>query len=100
GPVALSPLSLHDALPICITADVRVRKLDIIFSTASSSLLGADRILLIYFGALAIMTNNMSVGMLIAFHAYRDQFTNRIGGLVDRSEEHTSELQSRENLVC
>jgi len=66
-----------------ITADVRVRKLDIIFSTASSSLLGADRILLIYFGALAIMTNNMSVGMLIAFLAYRDQFTNRIGGLVD-----------------
>lgn len=66
-----------------ITADVRVRKLDIIFSTASSSLLGADRILLIYFGALAIMSNNMSVGMLIAFLAYRDQFTSRIGGLVD-----------------
>lgn len=70
-------------LVVRITSDVRVRKLEIIFSMLSSSLLGADKIILIYFGALAIMANNISVGMLIAFLAYRDQFTSRINGLVD-----------------
>jgi ATP-binding cassette subfamily B protein RaxB len=66
-----------------LAADFRVRKLEILFSTANGSLGGADRIGLLYFGALAIMTSSMTVGMLVAFLAYRDQFTARIGGLVD-----------------
>src|SRR5690606_824074 len=40
-------------------------------------------ILLIYFGAAAVMANSMTVGMLIAFLSYRDQFTQRIAGLID-----------------
>src|SRR5690606_6195627 len=66
-----------------IAADVRVRKLDVIFATLSGCLLGGDRILLIYFGAAAVMANSMTVGMLIAFLSYRDQFTQRIAGLID-----------------
>lgn len=66
-----------------IAADVRVRKLDAIFATLSGCLLGGDRILLIYFGAAAVMANSMTVGMLIAFLSYRDQFTQRIAGLID-----------------
>lgn len=66
-----------------IAADVRVRRLEALFSTLSGILLGADRILLIYFGALAVLANSMTVGMLIAFLAFRDQFTQRIAGLID-----------------
>lgn len=62
---------------------MRVRKLDVIFATLSGCLLGGDRILLIYFGAAAVMANSMTVGMLIAFLSYRDQFTQRIAGLID-----------------
>src|SRR5690606_39428714 len=36
----------------------------------------------------------------IALEAMGDRLRERTGGAYDRSEEHTSELQSRENLVC
>lgn len=66
-----------------IAADVRLRRLEVLFSTLSGVLLGADRILLIYFGALSVIANSMTVGMLIAFLAFRDQFAQRIAGLID-----------------
>lgn len=66
-----------------INAELRVQKFDIVFQTASRLLFGADRIFIVYFGARAVLGDNMSVGMLLAFLAYKDQLTARIDNFVN-----------------
>lgn len=65
-----------------IDAWLKCQKLDAIFNAANRLLFGGDRIILIMVGATAVMDNAMTVGMLIAFLAYRDQFSNRIIALI------------------
>src|SRR5690606_40493981 len=86
-------LSLHDALPIFCTFD-NVHYLGV---------LKADELVSYY---------SLADVLLIAYKAdeYKDQLSNphkmmeylASGKMIvaTRSEEHTSELQSRENLVC
>jgi ATP-binding cassette, subfamily B, bacterial CvaB/MchF/RaxB len=66
-----------------VDADVRVARIDLVFTTLSTGLFGVDRILVIVVGAHAIMSNTLSVGMLVAFLAYKDQFSQRIAKLLD-----------------
>jgi ATP-binding cassette subfamily B protein RaxB len=66
-----------------VAADLRVGKIDMIFSIVSSLLFGLDRIVIIYFGARAVMGGALSVGMMVAFLAYKDQFSARVGRLLD-----------------
>src|SRR5690606_41804480 len=88
-PSAFCPLSLHDALPIfCDGAEKRRTLLEV------ASLLGIEPAQCI---AMGDGSNDLpmmgAAGLSVAYHAkpvVREQ----------RSEEHTSELQSRENLVC
>jgi ATP-binding cassette subfamily B protein RaxB len=54
-----------------------------IFTIASTFLFGLDRILIIFFGARAVMEGTLSVGMLVAFLAYKDHFSQRIGKCLD-----------------
>jgi ATP-binding cassette, subfamily B, bacterial CvaB/MchF/RaxB len=66
-----------------VAADVRVQKLDLIYKTANTLLFGFDRILIILLGAQAVMSGTLSVGMLVAFLSYKDQFSTRIATLFD-----------------
>lgn len=66
-----------------VSADVRAARIDLVFSTLSMGLFGIDRILIIVIGAHAVMGNTLTVGMLVAFLAYKDQFAQRIGKLLD-----------------
>lgn len=65
------------------SAELRMNKIDLTFMTASTFLFGLDRILIIFFGARAVMDGALTVGMLVAFLAYRDQFSDRIGKCLD-----------------
>jgi ATP-binding cassette, subfamily B, bacterial CvaB/MchF/RaxB len=66
-----------------VGAELRVGKIDLIFSIFSTFLFGLDRIVIIFFGARAVMGGTLSVGMLVAFLAYKDQFSQRVGKLLD-----------------
>ena len=66
-----------------VSADLRVQKLDLVFRTANTLLFGLDRILIIFFGARAVMSGSLTIGMLVAFLAYKDQFSQRIATLLD-----------------
>jgi ATP-binding cassette subfamily B protein RaxB len=66
-----------------VSAELRVSKIDMIFTIASTFLFGLDRVLIIFFGARAVMGGTLSVGMLVAFLAYKDQFSQRIGKCLD-----------------
>ena len=66
-----------------VGAELRVGKIDLIFTIASTFLFGLDRIVIIFFGARAVMGGMLSVGMLVAFLAYKDQFSQRVGKFLD-----------------
>lgn len=66
-----------------VNAELRVGKFDALFSAAGSALFGLDRVLLIYLGGRAILVGDLSIGMLVAFLAYKDQFVARINSFID-----------------
>jgi ATP-binding cassette subfamily B protein RaxB len=64
-----------------------VQRIVLIFSAINQGIFGAQRILLIAIGAYLAIQDKFSAGMLIAFVAYADQFSTRIGSLVDKIVE-------------
>ncbi|MET0334667.1 MAG: ATP-binding cassette domain-containing protein, partial [Rhizobacter sp.] len=48
---------------------------------------GIERIAVVWVGALLVMDNRFSVGMLFAFFAYRETFALRVSGLIDKVVE-------------
>lgn len=66
-----------------VGADLHVQRLDLVFRTANTILFGADRIVIVYLGAMSVLSGSLTVGMLVAFLAYKDQFSTRIAKLLD-----------------
>jgi len=66
-----------------VGAELRIAKIDQIFTIFSTFLFGLDRIVIIFFGARAVMGGMLSVGMLVAFLSYKDQFSQRVGKYLD-----------------
>ncbi len=58
-----------------------------IFSAISKGIFGAQRILILWVAALMTIKGDFTVGMLVAFVAYADIFSGRIGALIDRISE-------------
>ena len=67
-----------------VNHEVRLAHLTLGFGSASQLIFGFERIAVIWIGAGLAMGNVFSVGMLIAYLAYRDQFSQRMAALVDR----------------
>jgi ATP-binding cassette, subfamily B, bacterial CvaB/MchF/RaxB len=65
-----------------LNAKFRLMRLDLLFGRANDLLTGADRLLMLVLGAKMVMSGTMSLGMLIAFLAYRDQFASRVKNLI------------------
>src|SRR5690606_39996382 len=85
APTSIYTLSLHDALPIYIK--VKIAKTS--FRPVQSPVMDIPRF------ALKSLLHVQPQQFGFIHHQFRPS-----PGIVDRSEEHTSELQSRENLVC
>ncbi|SPH17250.1 Toxin RTX-I translocation ATP-binding protein [Defluviimonas aquaemixtae] len=67
-----------------VNRQLTTQKLRLFFRTSRSLLIGTLAIIVIWLGALRVMENEMSVGMLLAFISYKDQFLSRTGALIDR----------------
>jgi ATP-binding cassette subfamily B protein RaxB len=67
-----------------INGDVSLARLGLGFNAASQLVFGIERIAVIWLGALLAMQNVFSVGMLIAYLAYKDQFAGRVSALIDK----------------
>lgn len=70
-----------------INADLRKQKIDFFMQTLNRLLFGVENILIIYFGARLVMAGNFSVGVLMAFNAYKTQFDSRVAALIDKFVE-------------
>jgi ATP-binding cassette subfamily B protein RaxB len=65
-------------------SELRIAKLGLSYQTANTLLFGAERVIVIWLAALAVMDARFSVGMLFAFISYKDQFSQRTASLVDK----------------
>ena len=70
-----------------INSGIRVQKLNIFLTNTNGLLVGLGRILIIYLGALAVLDNMFSIGMLIAFISYKDNFLSKSFSLVEKAFE-------------
>lgn len=67
--------------------ELHLARLRISFQSANQLIFGAERIAVIWLGSVLALENVFSVGMLIAYLAYKDQFATRVSTLIDRWTE-------------
>jgi ATP-binding cassette, subfamily B, bacterial CvaB/MchF/RaxB len=72
-----------------VNRQLTTQKLRLVFRVANSLLIGALAILVVWLGANLVLEKAMSIGMLLAFIAYKDQFLGRISNLIDRAVDLT-----------
>lgn len=65
------------------------QKLQLLVRTGNGLLIGTLAILVVWMGANLVLEKQMSIGMLLAFIAYKDQFFTRVSNLIDRAVELT-----------
>jgi ATP-binding cassette subfamily B protein RaxB len=65
--------------------ELTTEKLRFLFRTGNMLLMGVLKILIIWLGARQVLDNMLSVGLLIAFISYKDQFISRVSLLIDRA---------------
>jgi ATP-binding cassette subfamily B protein RaxB len=65
------------------------QKLQLLVRTANGLLVGALAIIVVWLGANLVLDKQLSIGMLLAFIAYKDQFFGRVSNLIDRAVELT-----------
>ena len=67
-----------------VNANLKVQKLEVFYRLMRGTLSGAFALLLLWWGARDVMAGTLSVGMLLAFLAYRNQFDSRFTELVNK----------------
>lgn len=70
-----------------MNAGIATRKLELMFSVLHRLLFGLERVAVVWVGALLVMDQKFSVGMLFAFLAFKEQFAQRISALIDKGVE-------------
>lgn len=77
----------HNLMVDHFNADVRMQKLHILYRFGNGLVFSAEHILVIWLGALLILEQKFSVGMMFAFMAYKDLFSNRVIALIEKGIE-------------
>jgi ATP-binding cassette subfamily B protein RaxB len=67
-----------------INSEIRLGRLNISFQSFNHLLFGLENVLVIYFAAIMVMANSLSVGMVLAFIAYKGQLTGRFANLIEQ----------------
>lgn len=67
-----------------INSEIRLGRLNISFDSFNKLLFGLENVLVIYFAAIMVMANTLSVGMVLAFIAYKGQLTQRFANLIEQ----------------
>ncbi|MCK5792895.1 MAG: peptidase domain-containing ABC transporter [Ketobacter sp.] len=68
-------------------ADIAMQKLHILYRGANGLIFSIEHIVVIWLGALLIMDQRFSVGMMFAYLAYKDLFSQRVIALIEKGIE-------------
>jgi len=64
-------------------AGIKQTRFDMLFGGINTFISSIDQVVILWLGALMVIDNNMSLGMFMAFNAYRSQFSQRASSLID-----------------
>lgn len=67
-----------------INADVRAQRLQLFYRMLNGVLFGIENIAIVWLGARLVLDGNFTVGVLMAFNAYKGQFDSRVTALIDK----------------
>lgn len=67
-----------------VNANLRSQKLMLVIKSMNGLLFGLENVLIIYLGAGFVLDGNFTVGVFIAFNAYKMQFDSRVAALIDK----------------
>lgn len=70
-----------------INAGLRTQKLGLMFGFINGIIFGLENLIIIYLGASFVIEGGFTVGVLMAFLAYKNQFGSRISSLIDKFVE-------------
>lgn len=77
--------STYDNLMVeTVNQEVKLARMGLGFGSANQLVFGLERIAVVWIGAALALRGVFSVGMLVAYLAYKDQFATRMSGLVDK----------------
>lgn len=74
----------HNHLVDVVNADVRLERVEILNRVVDELFALAEYVIIVWLGARAIMADTFSVGMLLAFLAFRQRFAQQAHGLLDK----------------
>ncbi len=74
----------HNHYAAAMNTDIGVSKLKMRFKAINDLLFGIENVIVIYFGATMIIEGALSVGMLFAFMAYKNQFSTKAAALIEK----------------
>ena len=67
-----------------MNADIKIARANILYNTATIFLFNIEHIVVIALGALLVMQNQFSVGMLMAFLSYRQSLVNKSSSFIQK----------------
>ncbi len=70
-----------------VNREVALQRLSIAFRAGNGLIFGIEGVLILWLGAHLVLDKALSIGMLIAFIAYKDQFNSRVASFVDKMIE-------------
>lgn len=66
-----------------INSGIKLTKLNMMFGGLGAFIATCDQVVILWLGAAMVIDNQMTLGMYVAFNAYRGQFSDRAGSLID-----------------
>ena len=70
-----------------VNAQVRLGRAGIVFRTANMAIFGLENIITVYLAAQLVLANDMTIGMVFAFMAYKMHFVAKSTALVEKALE-------------
>lgn len=70
-----------------VNAELRTNKIALVYQVLNGLLFGAEHLLVIWLGAQLVIDQQFTIGMLLAFMAYKTQFDTRVSSLIDKLVE-------------
>lgn len=64
-------------------AGIKQTRFDMMFGGINTLISSIDQVVILWLGALTVIDNSMTLGMFMAFNAYRGQFSQRASSLID-----------------
>ncbi|MBJ3816966.1 peptidase domain-containing ABC transporter [Shimwellia pseudoproteus] len=66
-----------------INTGIRVNKMDMLFGGINTFITACDQIAILWLGTSLVIDNQMTIGMFVAFGAFRSQFSDRVSSLTE-----------------